>query len=307
MNKCFDCGQEFPSLRSLHAHIKVHDICLGDYYVKHLNKRDLYTDEPIPFKNYTQYLEQDFLSYKNYQLWLDSRTHEEARQYILAQAYEKIAEKDIKESPPNLYWQLGQMADTTEIKKHFGSYLNFCKMIELKCNFKNLPKCFWESCPDLPILIDTREQQPLEFKNSIKQKLDFGDYTTNGQYYSKTFIDRKSESDFLGTFGSGIDRFKHEMDRCVSFNSYMFVLVESNITKIKENPRNRKIHLEYVWHNCKELILQYPKNLQIIFGQSRSGVQKLVPKILFFGKELWGVDLQYFIEERIKEKNVVKR
>lgn len=303
MSKCLDCGQEFASLRSLHTHIKVHDVCIGDYYVKHLDKRDLYTNEPIPFKNHQQYLEQDFLSYRNYQLWLDSKTNHEARQSILSNAIKKIREKDIKESPPNLYWQLGQMADTTEIKKHFGAYSVFCKEVGLECNFKNLPKDFWESNPELPILIDTREQQPLEFKNSIKQKLDFGDYTTNGQHYSKTFIDRKSESDFLGTFGAGIDRFKREMDRCVSFNSYMFVVVESNIAKIKENPRNRKIHLDYVWHNCKELILQYPKNLQIIFAQSRAGVQKLVPKILFFGGDLWDVDLQYFIEERIKKKS----
>lgn len=302
MNKCLDCGQEFSSLRSLHAHIKVHDVCIGDYYVKHLDKRDLYTNEPIPFKNHAQYLDQDFLSYRNYQLWLGSKTNQEAKDSIVSSAIKKMQEKNIEFSPPNLYWQLGQMADVSEIKKHFGSYSSFCSEVGLKCNFKNIPKDFWSVNPNLPILIDTREQMPLEFNNSIKQKLDFGDYTTNGQYYSKTFIDRKSESDFLGTFGSGFDRFKREMDRCISFNSYMFVVVESNITKIKENPRNRKVHLDYVWHNSKELILQYPKNLQIIFAQSRAGSQKLIPKILFFGKELWDVDLQFFIEEKIKEK-----
>lgn len=303
MNKCLDCGQEFTSLRSLHAHIKAHDVCIGDYYVKHWNKRDLYTQEPIPFKNYQQYLDQDFLSYQNYQLWLASRTTEEARNRILYYAHKKIQEKNITQAPLNLYWQLGQMADITEIKKYFGTYAAFCEEVGWVCDRKNLPNNFWNIEQDLPILIDTREQQPLFFKNSIKQKLDFGDYTTNGQYYSKTFIDRKSESDFLGTFGGGIDRFKREMDRCVSFNSYMFVLVESNLTKIKENPRNRKINLDYVRHNCKELILQYPKNLQIIFGQSRVGAQKLVPKILFFGEELWDVDLQYFIEERMNKYN----
>lgn len=305
--KCLECGKDFESLKSLHHHVKAHETCLGDYYVKHFNKKDLFNGQQIPFKNYNQYIDTDFLNYDNYRSWIKLAPQEKSKEYILDRANKKFGDKTVGFSPPDTYYKMSGMADISIIKDLFKSYSFFLSELNKKYSLdikpwfnKKLPEGFWDLEPNIPILIDSREQLPLEFENSIKQKLDFGDYTTNEKYYSKTFIDRKSESDFLGTFGAGSDRFRREMDRCVKFNSYMFVVVESNIDKIKDNPRNRKINMEYVWHNSRSLMLEYPNNLQIIFAQNRSGIKKLVPKILFYGKELWNVDLQYFIEERIK-------
>ena len=38
--ECKECGENFTFLRSLHAHIKKHGLYLGDYYVKHFQKKD---------------------------------------------------------------------------------------------------------------------------------------------------------------------------------------------------------------------------------------------------------------------------
>ena len=57
-------------------------------------------------------------------------------------------------------------------------------------------------------------------------KLDFGDYTAAGDYYTYTYIDRKSEGDLKSTLSSGnLDRFKRELERAREFNSYVFVVI----------------------------------------------------------------------------------
>lgn len=304
MNKCLECGQSFETLRALHAHIKVHDVCIGDYYVRHFNKKDMFSGQLLPFKSYEKYMAEDFLNYANYKSWLRTTPKTVAKEYVLKRAAEKFQEKNISLSPPNIFYSLSKMADISDLKALFGSYAAFLEQAGLSNLFnKNLPKDFWETNPDLPILIDTREQLPIKFENSISQKLDFGDYTTNGQYYSKTFIDRKSEEDFKGTFGAGVDRFRREMERCRDFGSYMFVVVESSPAEIEANNQRSKFksNMEFVWHNAKTMMLEYPENLQFVFAYNRGGVKKIIPKILYFGKELWNVDVQYFLEKRVQE------
>ena len=91
------------------------------------------------------------------------------------------------------------------------------------------------------------------------------------------------------------------MDRCVQFNSYMFIVVESSIEKIEEDNKVSKFksNLSYVWHNLRGLMVDYPENIQCIFAYNRKGAKKLIPKILNYGQDLWNVDLQYHIENKV--------
>jgi hypothetical protein len=298
---CRECGKEFDSRRSLHAHLKAHFDCMGDYYVKHYPKKDLLTGEQIPCLNYDQYVNQDFTCESNFKQWVAEADETVVKFYILNRMIMKKDEKNIKYSPPDLFYKLSHMAGIDECKRLFGSYSSFLKEISLQPWFnKNLPKDFWENdCSDLEILIDTREQQPLDFPKYIDCKLDFGDYTAGGDKYSKTFVDRKAVGDFCSTFSGGIDRFKREMDRCVEFNSYMFVVVESSVDQI--NSENKKFvkNLSYVWHNVKQVMLEYPNNVQFVFAHSRKGAQKIIPKILFYGDSIWNTDVNFFLQRRI--------
>jgi hypothetical protein len=300
---CKECGKEFDSRRSLHAHLKAHFNCMCDYYVKHYPKRDLLTGEQVPCLNYDQYVNQDFTCYANFKQWLQKTDDCSAKVYILDKAKKKFEEKRVTMSPPDLFYRLSDMADISDCKRLFGSYMAFLTEAKIKSYFyKRLPRDFWENdCADLEILIDTREQQPLNFANSIESKLDFGDYTAGGDKYSKTFVDRKAVGDFCSTMSGGIDRFRREMDRCVEFGSYMFVVVESSIDKINEDNKKFVKNISYVWHNAKQLMLEYPENIQFIFAHSRKGAQKIIPKLLYYGEDLWNVDVGYFLEQKIKE------
>ena len=301
--KCKECGQEFESRRSLHAHLKAHFACMGDYYVKHFPKLDPLTREQIPCLNYDQYVKQEFTCYANFKQWLQKVDTTTAKDYILKKAKERFEEKSVKMSPPDLFYRLSDMADISDCKKLFGSYSAFLSWLEVGQYFyQKLPKDFWDNeCADLEILIDTREQQPLNFPNFVESKLDFGDYTAGGEKYSSTFVDRKAVGDFCSTFSGGVERFRKEMDRCVEFGSYMFVVVESSVDKINSDNKKFVKNMSYVWHNVKQLMLEYPENIQFIFAYSRKGAQKIIPKILYYGSELRNVDVQYFLEEKTKE------
>ena len=300
---CNECGERFSSLRSFHCHLKAHSLRIGDYYVKHWAKKDPLTQELIPFKNYEQYVKQDFTCYANLKQWIQKADNRLVKEYVLEKADEQFMQKRVLHSPPSSYYILAEMAGVDDYKKIFGSYGAFLKKVGLEPWFhKELPSGFWDFSDNfVPILVDTREQKPLEFENQVISKLDFGDYTAGGDFYSSTFIDRKSAEDFKQTFGAGVERFHREMDRCVAFDSYMFVVVESSIEKIEEENAEaaHKSKLNFVWHNVRETMLKYPKNVQFIFAQSRAGARKIIPKILFFGKPLWNVDLQFFVDSRI--------
>ena len=81
----------------------------------------------------------------------------------------------------------------------------------------------------------------------------------------------------------------------------MFVVVETTINKLEEDNKVSKFksNLGYLWHNIRNLIIDYPKNIQIIFAHNRAGAKKLIPLILYHGEAMWNVDLQYFIDERV--------
>jgi len=300
---CKECGKQFDNRKSFHMHLKAHALFIGDYYVKHYQRKDLYTGDLIPFKKYDQYFCQDFLNMQNYIDWLSITPPSKCKEYVLEKAKSKFENKDVTVTPPNLFYQLSEMADINTYRKLWGSYSSFAKELNLKNQFKkNLPQKFWErECEDITIFVDTREKLPFTFKNSVINKLDFGDYTAGGEHYSKTFVDRKSQDDFRQTFGKDIKRFRREMDRCVQFNSYMFVVVESSIERIEEENKTSKFksNLGYVWHNLRGLMVDYPENIQFIFAHNRKGAKKLIPKILYYGQDMWNVDLQYHIDTKI--------
>ena len=37
---CKECGKEFESRKSFHCHLKAHSVTIGDYYVKHFQRKD---------------------------------------------------------------------------------------------------------------------------------------------------------------------------------------------------------------------------------------------------------------------------
>ena len=159
---------------------------------------------------------------------------------------------------------------------------------------------------NLEIFIDTREQKPLDFNFKTKShKLSFGDYAAAGDYYDYTFVDRKSAGDFCGTLSSGnLDRFKRELKLTEDMDSCMFVVVESTIQKIIAQQKffKRKATIDYLLKNLRDIMYEFPKRCQFIFTGTRKNSEFIIPRILYFGKELWETDLQYFIDYELDRR-----
>lgn len=306
---CKICGKSFNSIRGKHLHIsKTHKETLSNYYKTHYPKKSKLYLKPIKFKDVKQYFSSDFINREELIDWCSVSEKDVVSDYIKNLIIDRVKEKNIKHALSEVELELCEFPNIDIYKKFFGSYLDFCKKLNLTSVLnKKIPENFFlENCENIKIFIDTREQKPITFKNQELMKLDFGDYTCASPHYDYTYIDRKSEGDFKSTLsGKNFDRFKRELDRARNFNSYVFVVVESSISKIKKNNvfSPYKSKLPYIWHNLKLISQEYKDCCQFVFAENRSGLKKLIPKILFYGKDMWKVDVQYFLNKKIKEKS----
>ena len=301
---CLECGANFEARRSLHAHVKAHQMTLGDYYVKHFPRFDLWTKEPIPFKKYDDYVFTDFRNKKNMYKWLAS-VEDRVRIDYCRESFERYLSDGHKLTfaPNHLYFMthprlpriqyFGEESLSEQLKKH-GIKKIFTKELKECPDFENIPE-------DLSVLQDTREQQPLHFKvKSVEFKLDFGDYTAKGKDYSYLYVDRKAESDFKGTMSQGHERFCRELERVREFGSYLFIVVESDFRQIFANNNlsfKKKSNLDYVWENMRKIIAEYSDVCQFVFTGSRANSELVIPYLLVNGAELKNVDLQFYLEK----------
>lgn len=91
----------------------------------------------------------------------------------------------------------------------------------------------------MKILIDTREQNPLDFNHEFvteikTMKLDVGDYAVefaNG-YVPPVRFERKNLTDLFGTLGKGYDRFKREIERAKVSDTKLILIVEGSLGKV---------------------------------------------------------------------------
>jgi ERCC4-type nuclease len=84
---------------------------------------------------------------------------------------------------------------------------------------------------DYTIIIDTREQLKIPFKNFEVATLQTGDYSIKG-YENLISIERKSAIDLYGTLGKGNKRFKKELERSMDLE-YFAIVVEDNFQNIR--------------------------------------------------------------------------
>ena len=302
---CAECKKEFTSRASLHKHLKQHSLNLASYYTKYHPRLNKLTGEPLPFKRFEEYFERDFSTKQQLLKWCVQHPTEEVKNYILSLLEKRQLKKKRKYGPFHLETVNSFMPPISVYRKLYGSYNSVCHTIGCEPLYnKNLPKSFFEApVPgDLVLAVDTREQKPLKFACATQTlKLDIGDYTTLGEYYNYTFVDRKSGSDLQGTLNKhNIERFKREIERAKEMDSYLFVVVESSVSKIiKENKIfNRRANMDYVLRQIKEISHEYPRVCQFVFTGTREKASDLIPRLLIHGKQVWQTDVQYFLDQK---------
>lgn len=302
---CKICGSKFRSERSLHTHIKAHGILLAEYYTTYYPRYNLYTGELIPFKNKDQYFSTYFSNNVELEKWAATAEREHVQQILLDMLSKRIISKDLQYAPNHLELKLLDLPEIEIYKVFFGSYNEACRRLQVEPLLNKSVKSKFlkenKNLNDIEILIDTREQNPLKFPNSKSHKLDFGDYTATGEYYNKTYIDRKSETDFKSTMTVGFDRFKKELQRTVDFDSFLYIVVESSTEKVIRNNSfgPHKSNLTFVWHQMRVLSHEFARRCQFVFSGGRKRSENLIPILLDAGPEMWHSDIQYYIDKRI--------
>jgi ERCC4-type nuclease len=159
------------------------------------------------------------------------------------------------------------------------------------------------------ILVDTREQKPLEFRWGTEiATLNFGDYSCiyrndegKGVEASDIFIERKSLGDFISSFGSSYKRLNSEFVRARKAGGRLVVLIESDISNaLTLNglyvPRGMRVTPDFIFHNVRDLIQEFP-NVQFLFVYNRKKATEIIQKIFASKGELLKFDLQLSYEK----------
>jgi hypothetical protein len=297
---CKICGEEFAEDKSLHHHLKKHGVTMAEYYTQYYPRFNLLNGDPLPFKNKEQYFGADFSTRQQLLKWCATEDREKVAPYILKMLERRIESKGLSLGPSHLELKLSSMPTIDVYQENFGSYSFACKELGVKPMFKTrLPKKLFESdLSDMNIFIDTREQKPLEFSNSTEMKLDVGDYTSSGDDYSYTYVDRKGEQDFKSTLSKhNLDRFDSELQRAKDMGAYLYIVTESDLSQIyKNNKWGHRSNLKYIFHNMRVFAHKYAGTCQFLFTGSREKSEKLIPELLKQGDSLWDVDIQYYID-----------
>lgn len=139
---------------------------------------------------------------------------------------------------------------------------------------------------DKPVLlIDTREQYPLDFKRHsdrfqhiITQTLKEGDYSVYVPGDSrKIAFERKSLGDLVGTLIGGRERFKRECERLLAYD-YAALLIEASFREVSSPYGFSRVNPASILGSLQSISLQF--GIDVIFaGDRNSAVDIAMSKI----------------------------
>jgi hypothetical protein len=300
--KCKICPKQVSDHIDLLTHIKYHKISAKNYFTTYFPKHDLLTHEPIQYKSFEQFYLCDFIDKRNLKLWLKELPTIDAGEYLKKKLkiYCDIKELDYAPSQSEIS-TIACLPDIgifhTYCQQDFNS---ICDTINLKTKF-NYKKMYTQSdfnnYTSNEIVIDTREQTPLKFKdiNIISSKLECGDYATNVE--SNLAVERKSLNDFYSTLSGGLERFKKEINRAKLLNKYIVVLTECKLnTVLYAKRRFGACSGDFVMHHMRQICREFD-NVQFVFCDGRAEASKQTLYILQMADTAKSVDIQYLFEK----------
>lgn len=293
---CEICGEAFKTEKGFNSHLsRKHSIDPKSYWEKHWPRKNLSNGKPLSFFSYPDYFLKDFESVTQCKKYL--RENPEIAQNYLSRILEyRIDHKTLQFAPSHLDLCFSSCPGVDYFEQ-FGGYEKICAKLGIEPMFPLLDMPKWNDKKQKEVIIDNREQKPLEFSKATNGTLSYGDYSMGG----KTAVERKSLQDLLGTLGkNNLDRFCREIQRAVDNDGYLWVLVEDaakNIDKIYwcNRAKRKGQYKDYVFSKIKELQNAFPRRIQFCFTGSREKSEELVPILLSLDSKAWLVDLQYAI------------
>ena len=128
----------------------------------------------------------------------------------------------------------------------------------------------------MKVVIDTREQLPYEFEDSITRTLQTGDYSLFG-YEDQITVERKTKADAYGTIGRGRTRFIKELER-LSEIDYSAIVVEASLSNFIKPPRFSQLNPKSALNSLLAWSIRY--RVFIFFADNRVMGNLLTLRIL---------------------------
>ncbi len=295
--KCKVCGMELGSIAALHRHIKKeHGFSPKDYYPLFYERRDLFDNELIEFRDIKQYFVTDFNCKGNLLEWIKTGS-KEVRDYTLEILKKRAEDKKTNLIPSHVELKSLFAPNLSDYLSLFGGEGKFSDSLgELGLKMKlGVQKPELKS-GELKISVDTREQSPLPFKNCQVQKLIVGDYSPSDDFFCNLVCERKSLYDLAGTLTKGYDRFEREIQRAKDLGIYLVVVTESSfVDSIEYSPRNsfsQRIGGAYLFNKIRLLMTTYD-NVQFVFAKNRDASIRIIEAIFRMGEAAKSVDLEF--------------
>lgn len=297
MLKCKIDNTEYETIMDLHTHLRKLKIKQEDYYSKYENRKDLFTGEPIEFKNAEQYLGTYFKTKTNMKKWFEQNP-EEAK-VLARQMFEyRVKAKKLKKAPTEVEMLSVGLPSIFYYEKTFG-YKALCQELGLVTHKDYSLSEIKAEKKRKTIIIDTREQKKLKFfgNDMIIQKLDFGDYAEASQK-DRLSIERKEAKDAIHSFVRDIDRLRAEMERAKKIGAHIVVVCESSFSDmhsfdyIPHIKKYTKVKPAVFFHNVRDVCQDY--DVQFLFCNGRGDTAVCMEKIMDIGPDVSKIDLQYY-------------
>ncbi len=129
------------------------------------------------------------------------------------------------------------------------------------------------------IIIDTREQLPFEFSNTVDVQsapLDAGDYSVAGMTASVA-IERKSLSDFVGSITAGRERFWNCCDR-MSRLDFACIVVECSMDDVLTSNYRSKARPQSVIGSALAIHVDF--GIPVIWAGNRTNAANITERLL---------------------------
>lgn len=305
MSKCLCCEREFETDKSLHAHLKKHEISIEEYYHKYYPRYDLFTKELIPFKNKEYYFGHQFINRTNLLYYLKSLDKEQLNTFLIKLFTDRKEEKGLVKAPSQIELRSSILPSVNLLQRLGIDYNKLLSSVGLEKRYEY--DAFDLTFKEEPMIIfcDTREQNPLNFKGHevVLQGLNFGDYCCKS-HFTNIFIERKSALDFISTFSTGYERVCREFDRALELNSFIYVLCETEINEMlgfHHKPffnKKTRVNADFLFHNIRDICQKYP-NVQFGFCKGRVHMVEVVEKLFLSEMDITKYDLQWLIDSKI--------
>lgn len=284
----------------LHKHLRKLRVKQTDYYTHYEPRYCRYNGTPIEFKNWSDYLAADFSSKSAMQSWMVANA-QEAKTYAAELIGRRTADKGLTFTPCEVelksvgypraryYESIGGL---NAIGSRYGLRERFNYTTTISTQERDLTA---------PLIIDTREQLPLDFPNVIRTKLQFGDYAFEQD--QSLAVERKSLQDLIGSVVADYERFIREIERVSEVGGYLVVACEASIHEAltfdenAEIARHTKLKPQVVFHNVREIIQRF-ECVQFLFCNGRDELRRIIPIVLSGGESVRHADLQHLYTEK---------